>query len=95
MDLMYCSVSQILACDFSALVKAKAKLKPISKVALIHYPCLVNTVVFEPGSELILKWEQKGEKGPIKHARGRNAFDQLHAAENKAKKATQDNSKEA
>ena len=45
MELIYCPVNHILAFGFEALVKAKVKAKPVIEVAVVWYPCLVNTVV--------------------------------------------------
>ena len=94
MELIYLPVQQILAVDLKALVKAKHTHKPITEVAIIQYPCLVNTVVIEPGSELILKWEQQAVKGPAKQAKGKTAFDQIEEAQNKSKRAKKAASKE-
>ena len=88
MELIYCPASHILASGFEALVKAEVKVKPVTEVVVIAYPCLVNTVVIEPGSELILKCEQISVTGPAKAPRERNAFGQLKEAESKAKKAS-------
>ena len=53
------------------------KRKPITEVALIQYPCLVNTGVIEAGTELILKWEQLVVKAPTKQPKAITSFDQL------------------
>ena len=74
MELVYFPVNQVLACDFGSVVTEMPKREPITEVALIQYPCLVNTTVIEPGSELILKWEQLVAMGPAKPTNGRIAF---------------------
>ena len=89
MELVYFPVQQILACEFVAVVTAKPKRKPITEVALMQYPCLVNTEVIEPGSELILKWEQLVVKAPAKPTKAKTSFDQLEQVEHKAKRARQ------
>ena len=89
MELVYYPVQQVLACDFGSVVMGMPKRKPITEVALIQYPCLVNTGVIEPGSELILKWEQLVVKAPAKQAKTKTSFDQLEQMENKAKRARQ------
>ena len=89
MELVYFPVQQVLTCDFVSVVTEKSKRKPITEVALIQYPCLVNTGVIEPGSELILKWEQLVVKAPAKQAKAKTSFDQLEQMENKAKRAKQ------
>ena len=71
------------------MVTEKPKHKPITEVALIQYPCLVNTEVIEPGSELILKREQLVVRAPAKPTKAKTCFDQLEQAENKAKRARQ------
>ena len=51
MELVFLSTSQILACDIKTLVEKGASVKPIMEVALIKYPCLVNTVDIAPNEE--------------------------------------------
>ena len=87
MELLYFPMQQILACEFVDVVTAKPKRKPITEVDWIRYPCLVNTKVIEPGSELILKCEQLVVKGPAKQTKGNIAFDQIAQAETKANRA--------
>ena len=89
MELLFLSTSQILACDIKTLVEKGASVKPIMEVALIKYPCLVNTVDIGPNEELILQWSQVAVKGPAKLDKGKNAYDQLLAVQSKAKKARQ------
>ena len=89
MELLFLSTSQILACDIKTLVEKGASVKPIMEVALIKYPCLVNTVDIGPDEELILEWSQVAVKGPAKSDKGKNAYDQLLAVQSKAKKARQ------
>ena len=62
MELVYNSVSHIMASPLKALVKAKAKVKPQTDTFTVEYPCLVNTAVIEAGQEVILKWDQKKEE---------------------------------
>ena len=57
MELVNPPVQQILACAFLDVVTEKPKRTPINEVALIQYPCLVNTEVIEAGSELIWHWD--------------------------------------
>ena len=59
------------------------------EVCQIQYPCLVNTMDVGPNEELILEWSQLVVKGPEKSEKGKNAYDQLVAAETKAKRARQ------
>ena len=89
MELLFLSTSQILACDIKTLVENGASVKPILEVALIKYPCLVNTVDIGPDEELILKWTQVAVHGPEKLAKGKNAYGQLRDVETKAKKSRQ------
>ena len=88
MELVFLSTSQILACDIKTLVEKGVKsVKPITEVAVIQYPVLVNTVDMRPDEELILRWSQQGVKGPTKSEKEKNAYDQLLAVQSKAKKA--------
>ena len=70
MEPIYRPVSHILASGFEASVKAEVKVKPVTEVVVITYPCLVDTLVIGPGSELILKCEQISVTGPA-HVQGR------------------------
>ena len=87
MELVFLSTSQILACDTNALSVKGASVKNVMEVVQIQYPCLANTVDVGVNEELILEWSQLAVKGPPKSDKGKNAYDQLVAAENKAKRA--------
>jgi hypothetical protein len=88
MELVFLSTSQILACDIKTLVEKGVKsVKPITEVAQIKYPVLVNTVDMRPDEELILRWSQLGVRGPTKSDKEKNAYDQLLAVQSRAKKA--------
>ena len=87
MELVYFTVQQVLACGFGSVVTEMPKRKPITEVALIQYPCLVNTGVIEAGTELILKWEQLAVKAPAKQRKAITSFDQLEKTERNAKRA--------
>ena len=87
MELIFLAASHIIACDCKALVQAGGSDKPVTEVAQVSYPCLVNTVDIEPDKELILSWSQQAVKPPPKKAKQKNAFDQLADSEAKDKKA--------
>ena len=87
MELVFLSTSQILACDTNALSVMGASVKNVMEVVQIQYPCLVNTVDVGANEELILEWSQLAVKAPPKSDKGKNAYDQLVAAETKAKRA--------
>jgi hypothetical protein len=90
MELVFLSTQQILACDTDDFrTKKGASVKNVMEVCQIQYPCLVNTMDVGPNEELILEWSQLAVKGPTKAEKGKNAYDQLVAAETKAKRARQ------
>ena len=87
MELMFLTTNQILALDTKALSDKGASVKSVMEVVQVQYPCLVNTVDLGINEELILEWSQLAVKGPPKSDKGKNAYDQLVAAETKAKRA--------
>ena len=88
MELVFLSSQQILACDTGDFrTKKGASLKNVMEVSQVQYPCLVDTMDVGPNEELILEWSQLVVKGPTKSDKGKNAYDQLVAAETKAKRA--------
>ena len=87
MELVFLSTQQILACDTEEMRTKGASVKNVMEVCQIQYPCLVNTMDVGPNEELILEWSQLAVKGPAKSEKGKNAYDQLVAAETKAKRA--------
>ena len=89
MELIFLAASHIIACDCKALVQAGGSDKPVTEVAQVSYPCLVNTVDIEPDKELTLKWSQQAVKATPKAPKQKNAFGQLADSEVKAKKARQ------
>ena len=70
MELIFLAASHIIACDCKALVQAGGSDKPVTEVAQVSYPCLVNTVDIEPDKELIVRWWQQVVKGPHKQKKG-------------------------
>ena len=87
MKLVYLSTSNTLACDTHALSVMGASVESVWDVALIQYPCLVNSADVEKDEELILAWSQEAVLAPKK--KRKNADDQLAAAASKAKKSRQ------
>ena len=87
MELVFLATQQILACDPKALVEKGGSFKPITEVASVQYPCLVNTVDLAINDELILQWSQVALKAPAKSEKAKNAYDQLLATQSKGKKA--------
>ena len=59
----------------------------VQEIALIQYPCLVNSVDVEKDEELILEWSQEAVLAPKK--KKKDDYDQLSAAASKAKKSRQ------
>ena len=95
MELIFLAASHIIACDCKALVQAEGSDKPVTEVAQVSYPCLVNTVDIQPDQELILSWSQQALRGPQTKTKQNNAFDQIADKEAKAKKARQTERTEA
>ena len=87
MKLVYLSTSNSLACDTRALSVMGASVKSVGEIALIQYPCLVNSVDVEKDEELILAWSQEAVLAPKK--KKKDDYDQLSAAASKAKKSRQ------
>jgi len=87
MELVYLSTSTLLACDTRVLSVMGASVKSVGEIALIQYPCLVNSVDVEKDEELILAWSQGAVLGPKK--KRKNDYDQLSAAASEAKKSRQ------
>ena len=87
MELVYNSVSHIMASPFQALVKAKAKAKPHADTFTVKYPCLVNTVAIEAGAGVILKCDQQLVPKPEANEKERTAYDQLMSADGKEREA--------
>jgi hypothetical protein len=87
-DLVQQDLAHVVACSFSAVTSAAAKVPPTTNTFSLSVPFIVNTQAIEMGKEVILKWKPTENKRKIVDgAADTTVFDQLHKQDKRQRKA--------
>ena len=81
-------LAHVMACAFTAVTSAAAKIIPATNTFSLSVPFIVNTQAIAMGQEVILKWKPTDiNKRKVVAADTENAFDQFQQQDKKQRRA--------